>query len=120
MIRVAILPIPTTAGDIAYHAVAGDRESHGATAGEALDALTMQLTEDEQSALVIVQSFRPDRFFDAGQQRRLTELMAQWRSARDSGTALPASAQAELETLLEAEVRASAHRTAALLDELAR
>jgi hypothetical protein len=37
MIRVAILPVPTERGDISYRAVAGDKQSQGKTAGEALD-----------------------------------------------------------------------------------
>jgi len=119
MTRVAILPVPTATGDIAYRAVAGDKSSQGKTAGEALDALTVQLPEDETGTLVIVQSLRPDRFFDADQQQRLAELMERWRAARDAGTTLPAAEQAELEALIEEEVRASAKRTAALLQELA-
>jgi hypothetical protein len=39
-----------------YRACAGDKESTGRTAGEALDALTSQLTDDETGTLVIVQN----------------------------------------------------------------
>ena len=99
--------------------MAGDKQSHGKTAGEALDALAAQLSEDEACTLVIVQNFLPDRFFDANQQRRLAELMAQWRTARDAGTTLPAVEQAELDTLIDEEIRASAKRTTALLHDLA-
>ncbi len=120
MTKVAIVSIPTAAGEIAYHAMAGDKQSHGKTAGEALDALTAQLSEDEAGTLVIVQHFRPDRFFAADQQRRLAELMARWRVARDAGATLPADEQAELDALVEEEVRASAKRTAALLHDLTR
>ena len=93
---------------------------HGNTAGQALDALAAQLPEAEVGTLVIVQNMRPDRFFDVDQQRRLTELMARWRAARDAGTPLPPAEQAELDALVEEEVRASAKRTAALLHELTR
>jgi hypothetical protein len=120
MVRVAILPVPTAAGTMAYRAVAGDKQSEGKTAGEALDALTRQLRDDENTALVIVQSLHPDQFFQAGEQARLAELMARWREARDSGTALPAAEQTELEALIDEEARASARRTAAWLDELTR
>ena len=58
-----------------YRAVAGDKESTGRTAGEALDALTSQLEDEESGTLVIVQNRKPDEFFDAAQQARLTELM---------------------------------------------
>jgi hypothetical protein len=118
MTKVAILPVPTVTGDIVYHAMAGDKQSHGKTAGEALDALTAQLPAEEVGTLVIVQNFRPDQFFDANQQRRLAELMERWRTARDTGTVLPAAEQAELNALIEEEVHASAKRTAALLHEL--
>ena len=66
--------------------------------GEALDALTPQLEDDDNAAtLVIVQKPRPDRFFTAAQQQRREELMRQWREAQDAGAEFPAEAQAELE-----------------------
>jgi hypothetical protein len=119
MTRVAIMPIPTGNG-LAYCAVAGDRRSEGATAGAALDALTAQLPPDERNNLVIVQNRDPDPFFTADQQRRLAELMANWRAAQQSGGTWSAEQQAELEALVEAELRASAARAAALADELRR
>ena len=112
------MPIRTEEGSVSYHAVAGGKLSQGKTPGEALDALTGQLSEEETGTLVIVQNLRPDRFFNAEQQRRLAELMERWRIARDKGEGLPADEQAELEALIEAELKASADRTAALADEL--
>jgi hypothetical protein len=118
MTKVAILPVPTGKGGITYTAVAGNKRSYGATAGEALDALTAQLSGDDNGTLIIVQSRQPDRFFDAAQQQRLAELTDRWRSARDQGQTFPAEEQAELEALVEAELRAAAARAAALADEL--
>ena len=118
MTRVAILPVPTPTGGVDYHAVAGAKRSQGKTAGEALDALTAQLPEDESGTLIVIQGFRPDPLFNADQQKRLSELMARWRAARDSGGGLPEVEQAELDELIEAEIRASAERTTALLREL--
>ena len=69
---------------------------------------------------MIVQSFSPDRFFGAEQQARLAELMARWRRARDTGAELPAEEQAELDALIDEEIRASARRTAALLADRGR
>lgn len=115
MTKVEILPVPTTAGETAYHALAGNKQSHGKTAGEALDALAAQLQDDEAGTLVIVQHHRPDTFFGEAKQRRLAELMARWRSLRDSEDTLSAEEQAELEALVEEEIRASADRTATLL-----
>ena len=57
---------------------------------------------------------QPDRFFTAEQLERLSELMLRWRQARDAGTTLPPAKQAELEALVEAEVRAAADRAEAL------
>ncbi len=62
MNKVAILPVPTASGDIDYHAMAGDKHSHGKTAGEALDALTALLPEDDAGPLVVVQILRQDSF----------------------------------------------------------
>ena len=40
MTTVAILPVPTGKGGIAYQGVAGEKRSQGNTIGEVLDALT--------------------------------------------------------------------------------
>lgn len=119
MTKVAILPVPTAKGHATYQAVAGNRHAQGKTVGEALDALALQLTEDEGS-LIIVQSLRPDRFFTAYQQQRLADLMQRWRLARDQGKVLPADEQSELEALVEAELHATARRATMLVVELER
>ncbi len=118
MTKVAILPVPTESGDISYCAIAGDKQTKGKTAGEALDAMTAQLSEDGDGTLVIVQNRRPDRFFSTVQQKRLSELMELWRIARDKGDYLSKKEQAELEALVEAELLASAKRAASLADEI--
>lgn len=96
-----------------YRAITGNKESTGRTAGEALDALTSQLSADESGTLVIVQNHKADGFFSAVQQERLTELM-QRRSARPLSTV----EERELESLIEAELDGARRRAAALLDEL--
>ena len=112
--------IPEAAGSTTqYRAVAGSIQAVGSTAGQALDALTSQLNEEDVGALLVVLRSRPDRFFTAEQKQRLEELMARWRAARDAGTALPAEEQAELDGLVEAEVRAAGERARARLQELA-
>lgn len=75
MTMAAIFPVPTEKGVASYRAVAGDKHSEGDAAGTALDALTAQFSEEEAGMLVIVQTLRPDRFFNAAQQQRLAELM---------------------------------------------
>lgn len=115
MTTVAILPISDLDGERAYRAISGDKCSVGKTAGQALDALTAQLDDIEFSALLIIQSFRPDLFFSAEQQQRLSELMVLWRSARDQGQELPPEQQAELNSLVELELQAATARTSVLM-----
>lgn len=120
MTQVTILPVPTAQGDLSYRAIAGGKYAQGKTAGEALDALTVQLSPEETSTLVVVQSLRPDRFFSAAQQQRLASLMARWQTARDLGSTLTPEEHTEFEALVEAELRASAARVAELADSLGR
>jgi hypothetical protein len=120
MVKVSIVPISTEQGELSYQAIASEKQARGKTAGEALDALTAQLSADEASTLVVIQSLRPDRFFTVDQQQRLATLTARWRTARDQGVSLPTEEQIELEALVEAELHASAARTAALADTLGR
>jgi hypothetical protein len=119
MTTIAIVPENPGTQGTQYRAIAGSKQSVGRTAGEALDALAPQLDEAQAGTLVVVQQLRPDRHFTAEQQKRLGELMTRWRQARDAGTALPAAEQAQLDGLVEAELRAAAKRAAALVHELA-
>ncbi len=96
-----------------YRAITGDKESTGRTAGEALDALASQLTEDESGTLVIVQNHKADRFFNTTQQARLIELMQQ----RECGKLSPEE-EGELESLIEAELDGARERTETLLRQL--
>ena len=115
MTTVAILSVSDPSGEKSYRAVAGDKQSVGKTAGQALDALTAQLGETEFSALLVFQSFRPDPFFSVEQQERMSDLMSLWRAARDQSQELLPEQQAELNKLVEAELRAATARTAALM-----
>ena len=60
MTTVAILPVSDASGERIYRAIAGDKQSTGRTAGEALDALTAQLEGGEFSTLLLIQSFHLD------------------------------------------------------------
>ena len=115
MTKVAILPESSVQGDTMYRAVAGARHAVAKTVGAALDALAAQLPPEESGTLVVVQNHRPDQFFTAQQQQRLGQLIGRWRAARDSENSLPASEQAELNALVDAEVQASGARAAAAL-----
>lgn len=118
MTTITILPENVDAQNPTFRALAGEKNSTGKTMGEALDALNAQLSEAESGTLVIVQQFRPDEFFTATQQARLSELMTKWRAARDAGEKLPADEQAELEALVEAQLEGSARRTEAMRAKL--
>lgn len=117
MTTVAILPISDVNGEKSYRAIAGDKYSVGKTAGQALDALTAQLDEVAFSTLLVIQSFRPDPFFNAEQQERLSELMSLWRLAQNQGQELSPEQQSELDALVETELRAATARTAALMQQ---
>jgi hypothetical protein len=120
MNTVAILPVATSTGRLEYQAVSGTRVAVGKSAGQALDALTAEFPELESEGLVIVQRFCPDRFFPAEQQQRLQDLMGRWREARDHGQSLPQAERAELESLIEAELKASARRATVIAQEFER
>lgn len=80
--------------------------------------MTVQLPQDESDTLAMIQNRRPDSFFNETQQQRLAQLMAAWRLAQQSGAPWPEEEQAELAGLVEAELRASAARAAALAGSL--
>ena len=118
MATVSISPISSPNGETLYQAVAGKITSLGKTAGQALDALTAQLDNPESPTLLVLQSFQPDKFFDATQQVQLTELMLQWRNARDQGQTLAIAQQQLLDDLVEAELQATVARAKTLSETI--
>jgi hypothetical protein len=118
MTTIAIVPDNPQGSPSCFRAVAGESQSVGATVGQALDALREQMGVSEQTTLIVVQPMRPDELFTAVQQQRLAELLAGWRAARDVGTPLPPQEQAELDALVEAELRAASERSAALVRQM--
>jgi|CXWL01.1.fsa_nt_gi hypothetical protein len=60
MTSVTIVPIAVENGGTMYRAICGQHRSSGKTAGEALDAITLQLTSDERGTLVVFQDRKPD------------------------------------------------------------
>ncbi len=119
MTRVALFRENAGAEEMAFRAVTVRNQAMGRRAGEALDALSSQLPDEESDTLIIVRNLVPDRFFTAEQRRRLAQLMANWRSARDAGRSLSPDEQSELEQLIDAELRAATERAAAMSHELA-
>jgi hypothetical protein len=110
MTRVTVHLDHESTPEATYRAVAGSDQASGRTAGEAVDALAAWLPLDEGGTLIIVRDLRPDHFFTAEQRRRLEELMGLWRAARDAGVELPAIERNELQSLVDAEVEATARR----------
>lgn len=96
-----------------FRAVAGNRQSVGPTAGEALDALNAQLGKDESGSLVVIQQIQSDPFFSEAQYLRMRDLL-------DRNAPLTETEQAELEGLVKEELIASAKRTEALANALGR
>lgn len=101
-----------------YRARVNGHHAVGRTAGEALDGLREYLRSEPGSTIVLVQRLGGDSYFSVDQIKRLGELMDRARQARDTGTTLPSSEQSELESLIQAELEASARRTASLADHL--
>jgi hypothetical protein len=60
---------------------------------------------------------RPDEFFTADQIRRLTELMAKWRLARDHGGPWSDAEDQELHALINDEILATIPRARKLRAE---
>jgi hypothetical protein len=114
MQNVSIFPVFSPEGGPSFRAVSRSGQSEGRTAGEALDAIAPSLTGNS-GTVVVIQSFSPDAFFSADQQEKLAHLMSRWREARDAGRKLPAAEQAELDALVEAELKAATARTAEVL-----
>jgi hypothetical protein len=115
MTTISIVPEPDSVSTRSFRAISGTCQSTGQTPGEALDAITEQLSDADGGTLFVIQQMKPDRFFTESQQRRLAELMSQWRVARDAGKVLDASTQQELECLIDEELKGSARRAEALL-----
>ena len=65
MVIVAIVPESGASPPTSYRAIAGEVQSVGNTAGQALDALTAKLGDEETGTLLVVQHPQPDRFFTA-------------------------------------------------------
>ncbi len=119
MTTVAILPASDANGQRIFRVIAGDKQSVGKTAGQALDALTLQLDgEESRSTMLVIQSFRPDPFFSTQQQQKLAELMSLWQTAQSQGQELSQGQQAELDSLVEAELKAATARFAALAQQI--
>jgi hypothetical protein len=118
MQAISIATIATTNGERVYQATIGNQQSTGKTAGEALDALTVQMGNQEINGFFLLQSWQPDKFFTSEQQQRLTELMLIWRRARDRGQTMSPEQQSELDNLIEIELYATTERAKAMISQM--
>jgi hypothetical protein len=118
MTKVAVYHESADSETLPYRAVSGRNTAMGRTAGEALDALASQLPVEDADTFVIVRNMSPDRFFGAQQRRRLEDLMALKREAVAGTSTMSAQEEAELEQLVDAEVRAATDRAVALFHDL--
>jgi hypothetical protein len=105
-----------------YRAYRGGRQASGVTAGQALDNLETALAQTsagapEHSALIILQRFQPDVFFNEEQRARLQTLVAKRRRYTAEGQPFPAVEEEELTALVKAEWEAAAARAAAVLKQ---
>ncbi len=110
MTTVTIQPIATGGGETGFGAISGKHLSLGKSAGEALDRLSAELTEGDDT-LVVLQRRRPDQHFAAGQIERLDALMSRWHQLRDAGEPINSQDRSELEELIVAELNGTGDRT---------
>ena len=120
MTTVSILSVTNDEGSQVYQAIAGSLSCSGKTPGEALDAITAELGDSESNTLVVLQNGRPDGYFSEPQRRRMNLLMQKWRSSRDIGTEFNQIEQAELDTLVQAELQATGQRAKAMADSMSK
>lgn len=73
MTTITIIPGDPQSPPTTFRAVAGDVQSVGATAGQALDALTEKIGALQETTLIVVQPMRPDAFFTVDKQQCLAE-----------------------------------------------
>lgn len=118
MTTIAILPEEGEADVTAFSAISAGRQATGRTAGEALDALTIQLGVKGSGAVMIMQQVHPDRFFPIDPRDSLSRLMAQWRAVRETRNVLPTTEQTELERLVDEELQGATERSAQILRDL--
>lgn len=109
MTAIQILQEAPRRGKLRYKAIFGRYHAAGATPGAALDALENDLPA-EAGTVVILQKFKPDRYFDEQQQARLADLMKRLQASKRQGHALSPDEMVELEALIELELRATALR----------
>lgn len=106
MTTIQILQEQPRQGKLRCRAISGRYRATGATPGAALDALEKRLPA-ESGTVVILQKFKVDRYFGEQRRARLAELMGRLQASRAEGQELAPPEMAELEALVEQELRAT-------------
>jgi len=122
MAALEILQEIEQAGRTRYRARWGNRQVAAETPGQALDAIYEMGGQGDEGRTTVILLHRcgPDRFFSEREQTRLGELMSAFDDSHQGGALLSAAEETELEAMVEAELRASAERAAALAAESCR
>ena len=118
MTTIQILQEAQPQGGWRYRAIYERHHAAGATPGAALDALEDELPANS-GTVVILQKFKSDRYFEEPQQARLTQLMERLQESRAHGLDLAPSEMAELEALIDLELRATAQRATDIATQIA-
>ncbi len=109
-----------TAENNKFRARLDEQESYGQTIGQAIDALNEKFENFDNKTLYILQKFQPDEFFNAEQQKQMSELMDKLRLAQEGKGEFSLEEKVELENLVAAELEGSGNRVkklAELMDE---
>lgn len=112
-----IVITPPNGNSTKFRAVIGEKEFFGKTAGEALDALALDVEGEKSETIYFLQRCQPDEFFNAQQLQRLSHLMEKLHEAEAESKQLSADERAELEQLIDEELDASGKRAAKIASE---
>ncbi|MCC6604716.1 MAG: hypothetical protein IT327_16020 [Anaerolineae bacterium] len=115
MQTIAIFQEPDKRKRMSYRAIRGQQQAEGKTPGQALDSLEKLSGSQDENALVILQRFQADAFFNQAQQEKLAELMGHLQETLKNDNALSPAERAELERLIDAEWAGAIARAASLI-----
>jgi len=94
-----------------FRAVAGSHQSLGRTPGEALDSLLADEKLGVDSSMILIQRFVPDSYFTQAQYDQMKALL----DRRDS---LTPEENAQLDSLIDAELEATISRSQSLSNRM--
>lgn len=101
---------PESSASKRFRAVRGSHVTTGSSIGNAIDEMAKETGFDRELSVVIVNPMQPDQFFSAAQRDRLSDLMAQWRTARDHHQPFAVELKRDLDELIKTELVATMER----------